>query len=122
MLQIAPDADIETEEKTDDGVYCAGCGHLVTRTRWALDLGGHERVFINPAGRLFRVRLFRDAPGAADMGTPTVEATWFPGYAWNFALCHGCSRHLGWRFTGDDAPMLFFGLIKGMLTQTPQPG
>ncbi len=30
MLQIAPDADIETEtdEKTDDALYCAACGAL----------------------------------------------------------------------------------------------
>ena len=52
MLQIKPDTDdtTEAEEKTDDALYCAACGHLVTRTRWAISMGGRERVFTNPTG------------------------------------------------------------------------
>jgi hypothetical protein len=117
MLQIAPEGagKTETEETTDDVINCAMCGHLVTRGRWRLDIDGHEHVFFNPAGRVFRVLCFREAPGAADQGDPTGEFTWFKGYKWNFAHCRGCNAHLGWRFTGTVAPPVFFGLIKGKL-------
>ena len=117
MLQIVPDgaADTETEETTDDAINCAGCGHLVTRGRWRLSMDGHEHTFFNPAGRVFRVLCFREAPGALDEGVPTDDFTWFRGYRWNFAYCKGCDAHLGWRFLGIGEPPVFFGLIKGKL-------
>ncbi len=124
MLQKAPKSKKKTEADagTDDAIYCAQCSHLLTRMRWAVDIGGHERVFINPAGRVFRISCFKEAPGAHDEGTPTEEFTWFPGYAWNLALCRGCGVHLGWRFEGNDLPAVFFGLIKSALTQSPSGG
>jgi len=124
MLQKSPKTDIKAESKaaTDDAVYCAKCGHLLMRMRWAVDIGGHERVFINPAGRVYRIACFSEAPGATDVGTPTSEHSWFPGYDWNFALCLGCGQHLGWRFIGEAAPPVFFGLIKTALTQSPTNG
>ncbi len=126
MLQIAPDGanDNETDEATDDAITCAGCGHLVTRGRWRLDMGGigdgHEHVFFNPHGIVFRILCFREAPGARDAGAPSDEFTWFKGYKWNLALCRGCGGHLGWRFTGAGAPAVFFGLIKGKLAGPPK--
>ncbi len=122
MLQIAPDADIEkeVEERTDDAIYCAGCGHLVTRGRWRLSLGGHEHAFTNPSGFSFRIVLFAEAPGAATRGFPTADYSWFAGYEWNFALCRGCGEHLGWRYVGDDDPAVFFGLVKNRLSDRPQ--
>ncbi len=124
MLQKAPKEEKKTEADagTDDAIYCAKCGHLLTRMRWAVDIGGHERVFINPAGRVFRVACFKEAPGAEDVGEPTDEHTWFPDYEWNFALCRGCGEHLGWRFAGNAPPAVFFGLIKTALTQSPPGG
>ena len=122
MLQIAPENETEDETKTDDAVYCARCGHLLTRNRWAINIGGFERVFINPAGRVFRIVNFVEAPGVADEGDPTEEHTWFTGYAWNFGICLGCGVHVGWRFTGDQSPALFYGLIKTALTSSPADG
>lgn len=124
MLQKTPEAEMHSkvETGTDDAIYCAGCGHLLTRMRWAVDVGGHERVFINPAGRVFRLACFREAPGAEVVGTPTDEHSWFPGYTWNFALCLGCGQHLGWRFIGEASPPVFFGLIKTALTASPTGG
>ena len=111
----------ETAEQPDDALFCARCGHLVTRRRWAFSpAGGHERICANPAGRMFKVLSFLEAPGAADRGPPTEDATWFQGYAWNFALCRGCSTHLGWRYTGDLDPPLFWGLIKDLLVSQPK--
>jgi hypothetical protein len=124
MLQESPKQEKKTEADagTDDAIYCAKCGHLLTWMRWAVDIGGHERVFINPAGRVFRIACFRETPGARDEGRPTEEFTWFPGYAWNLAICLGCGVHLGWRFEGTAMPPVFFGLIKTALTQRPAGG
>lgn len=122
MLQIAPETgdDTDTKEKTDDAIYCARCGHLVTRTRWKIAIGGGERVFTNPAGFSFHVVCFADAPGAEPAGDPTEQHTWFAGYLWCFALCKGCAQHLGWHYrAGEGAPEgadQFFGLIKDKLS------
>ena len=121
MLQIAPEDEtpVDTDEKTDDAIYCARCGHLVTRTRWKIALGGGEHVFTNPAGITFRVVCFAEAPGAAAEGGATDDHTWFPGYLWCFALCKGCGTHLGWHYQGDASADNFFGLIKDKLTNHP---
>ncbi len=118
MLQVVGETDSESdvENATDDGIYCATCGYMVTRARWRLSMNGHEHVLFNPAGQVFRVLCYREATGAVDRGVPTDEFSWFKGYLWNFALCRRCGNHLGWRFTGDSEPALFFGLIKGKLT------
>ncbi len=122
MLQIKPEDETptDTEEKTDDALYCARCGHLVTRTRWKIYMGGSERVFTNPAGFTFRVVCFSDAPGASAEGEPTAEHTWFAGYQWNFALCRGCGGHLGWHFRQETGGAdQFFGLVKDRLSSNP---
>ena len=116
MLQTTPDADIrdETSQATDDALYCSVCGHLITRTRWRLmRKGDHEHTVFNPAGQLFQIACYSDAPGAAPAGGASDEFTWFPGYSWRIALCRDCGRHMGWQFLGDDD---FFGLIKIHLT------
>lgn len=122
MLDQEPLTADETDSGTDDALYCAKCALLVTRTRWAVDIGGHERVFINPLGRVFRIACFREAPGGTDHGDSTKADTWFPGYAWTIQLCSGCNAHLGWRFEGDASPPVFFGLIKTALTSDPTDG
>ena len=122
MLDQAPDKDTETAEITNDAIYCANCGGMLTRTRWAISMDGHERVFINPTGRVFRVCCFSDAPGAIITGEPTIEHTWFPPYAWNFAICSGCRSHVGWCFVNDEAEQSFYGLMKTALTTGPHGG
>tara|TARA_B100000513_G_scaffold62261_1_gene24380 strand:+ start:390 stop:737 length:348 start_codon:yes stop_codon:yes gene_type:complete len=113
-------AEVDLAEATDDALYCARCGHLVTRQRWAIAPGGdRERVCANPAGRMFVVVSFAEAPGAADVGPPTEDYSWFKGYAWNFAHCRGCNSHLGWRYTSNGTPPVFWGLIKDMLRNSP---
>ncbi len=121
MLQIKPEDETttETDEKSDDAIYCAGCGHLVTRGRWKISLGGTERRFTNPLGISFTVVCFSDAPGAVGEGTATEKDTWFPGYLWNFALCRGCGRHLGWQYRNTAGSDEFFGLIKNRLSSRP---
>lgn len=122
MLNQDTDTLVRDEAQTDDSLYCVKCGLTLTRTRWAVGVGGFERVFINPAGRVFRIACFREAPGAADWGETTAEHTWFPGYAWTIQACRGCGGHVGWRFEGAGAPAVFFGLIKTALTDSPGGG
>ena len=121
MLQITPETETpaDAEEKTDDALYCAGCGHLVTRGRWKILMGGAERVFTNPAGHTFILVCFSDAPGASAEGDPIGDHTWFAGYLWCFALCRGCGRHLGWHYHSDGGGDKFFGLIKDRLSSQP---
>lgn len=117
MLQIAPDAKVEqdTEDDLGEEIYCAACGHIITATKWKTERGsGHEHVFFNPAGMVFRIVCFKEAPGVAHHGTPSDEFTWFKGYDWQVATCLGCNDHLGWQFSNADD--VFFGLIKPNLT------
>ncbi len=126
MLQIAPEDETPTdaEEKTDDALYCARCGHLVTRTRWKIAVGGDgEGVFTNPMGITFHIICFAEAPGATAEGDYTDDNTWFPGTLWCFALCKGCGAHLGWHYRSNSGEGggagNFFGLIKDRLTSHP---
>jgi len=103
------------------GLFCRACREWITAEGESVSVEGssvHRRV--NPAGVEFEFGCFRDAPGARVAGTPTAEHSWFPGYAWSFALCGGCLTHLGWFFEGAGPP--FHGLILERLTQEgPQP-
>lgn len=127
MLEMHGDSEVHTEfddeHGLDDAIVCLDCGALVTRTRWRLAMDGeHERTFFNPAGHVFRVLCFREAPGTIITGEPSDEFSWFKGYLWRFALCQGCGIHLGWRYEGENDPPIFFGLIKGRLSQVPGDG
>lgn len=118
MLQITPDTalDADSDVTDDDALYCAACGNLVTRGRWRIAVGGdHAHTLANPAGLVFRVDCYKEAPGAAAAGAPSTDFTWFRGYAWQVAECRACTIQLGWQFTGDTAPAVFFGLIRPRL-------
>lgn len=101
---------IELEETTDaqeqKSVRCKNCRYTVTEPSFAIQ--PHEHTFRNPAGYSFHVLCFSDAPGAADAGESTTEASWFAGYAWTFAICVQCHTHLGWWYSGQKR---FAGLI-----------
>lgn len=100
--------------------YCARCGTYMTRGALGIRMGGeHEHVLFNPAGMLFRVVCFRDAPGAVAVGNATGEFTWFSGYDWRIALCKDCDTHVGWMYEGAGSPAVFFGLIRPMLVERP---
>jgi hypothetical protein len=77
--------------------------------------GAHEHTFLNPAGMRFVVRCFGVAPGCTPEGDRSTVWTWFPGFAWQAALCGSCASHLGWSFhpMGGGAP--FWALVIGEL-------
>lgn len=117
MLQIAPKPDGQTGVTEDDALYCARCGRLVTRRRFARAAdGAHEHALTNPSGRRFRVACYAEAPGVEAVGEATLEHTWFAGHAWRIVHCRDCQVHLGWRF--ESAASLFFGLIASRLSPT----
>ena len=95
-----------TDAETQESVRCKSCNYEITTPDRAVQ--PHEHTFRNPAGYSFHVLCYSDAPGAAEVGSPTTEHTWFPGYAWTMALCGSCQTHLGWWFSGSKR---FAGLI-----------
>ncbi len=118
MPRDAPSTEVDAGSWEEDiAYYCVRCGALITRGRWEMSLnGGHEHVVFNPAGLVFRVLCFRDAPGAGPQGVASGVFTWFQGYRWRLAMCRACDAHLGWRYEGSAEPRVFFGLIKEALT------
>ena len=112
MTQARP-ADVtapQTETRRDDTVRCKACNHEVTRQRHAIQKEGrHEHTFRNPGGYSFHLLCFAEASGSRDEGCPTLAATWFPGFAWSFAICDGCQEHLGWWYSRSEEK--FAGLI-----------
>ncbi|MEL0019277.1 MAG: cereblon family protein [Rickettsiales bacterium] len=116
MLKETAETLVEDDQAVEDAneIYCSACGHLVTRTDWRIAMdSAHEHTFFNPAGIVFRVLCFKEAPGADAPGELTADFSWFDGHAWRIAICGGCGTHLGWRFEGSS---VFFGLAKPKLT------
>lgn len=113
-MRTSVSIDLETDEEiqTQKSVRCKNCGHVITSP--ALAIEPHEHTFRNPAAYSFHVLCYSDAPGAADAGDSTNEASWFPGYAWTFAICQQCHNHLGWWYSGRDR---FAGLIATRLVR-----
>ena len=82
--------------------WCAACSTRVAGEDDAIDVSGaHRHRFVNPAGVEFEIGCFAQAGCRAD-GEPTLEHTWFSGFAWSYALCANCHAHLGW-FYSDGA-------------------
>jgi hypothetical protein len=101
-----PGAPALDEERA---VRCRRCGHELARLRDREPLdGAATRSFVNPHGLVFEIAAFRAAAGCAAEGEPSSFWTWFPGHAWQLALCGRCAAHVGWRFTG---PSTFYGLL-----------
>ncbi|MFO0759345.1 MAG: cereblon family protein [Byssovorax sp.] len=109
------------ERKLDDRLYCRFCGEVITTgaERIAVD-GSHEHEKENPAGLVFRIGCFQEAPGCKSLGEATEHYTWFPGHAWKMACCRSCGSHLGWSF--EMGPVLFWGLILNRLVDQRESG
>src|SRR5262249_32199615 len=105
---IQPDAETTIQEER--AIVCAACGHSVTREKARLAVtGSHIHTFKNPSAIDYTIGCFREAHGAQSVGERSTVWTWFPGYAWQVALCARCGVHLGWSFHADGGT--FWGLI-----------
>lgn len=110
-----PETDEVVQQQGDDRIRCTQCHAVVTAADLAVPRGGaHEHTFRNPGGYSWTIRCFRDASGCISVGALADEATWFAGYAWCYAHCTSCARHLGWWFVGSGPS--FVGLIVGRIT------
>lgn len=106
--------DAEVEGERERAVRCAACGARVTKDDFRIKMNGaHEHEFMNPAGLRFQVQCFSAAPGCMPEGERSTVWSWFPGFAWQIALCRSCGVHLGWSFHADGSA--FHGLIKDRL-------
>jgi hypothetical protein len=94
---------------------CAWCLNRVAseEDRFCPD-GKSEFSFLNPDGIRFEILTFSRAIGCRSTGVPTLEHTWFPGYAWSYCLCDRCGMHLGWHYAG---PGDFVGLIRDRIVR-----
>ena len=109
--EAAQRADADSKRR----LCCHRCRHVITDAGQGMVFAGnrvHTRT--NPAGITYDFACYRQAPGCAVDGPPTREHSWFPGYAWQVALCGDCGEHLGWRFRGRDG---CFGLVLGRLVE-----
>jgi hypothetical protein len=102
-------------------LLCRDCGSPVTaeKERVAVD-GHHVHHRSNPAGIEFEFGCFSAASGAAAVGVPTAEFSWFAGYTWVFSVCRACGAHLGWFFEGGGPP--FHAMILVRLVQEGPEG
>ncbi len=113
-----PAVDVEREEHTQPvkAIFCKACGSLITgREKKIAVNGSHTHTFFNPAGIVFELGCFSDAPGCHLAGEATSEFTWFADHVWRFALCRSCNVHLGWFFESGEKN--FYGLILATLTE-----
>jgi hypothetical protein len=107
---LVEDADLEEERDPEKALFCASCEAEITAEKHRRNVDGKfEHCFTNPAGILYCIGCFDEAPGVVPFGDETDEFTWFPGYAWQIVLCGSCHAQLGWRYwrEGDG----FYGLI-----------
>lgn len=126
-LQAAPGTDLladleereHQQEEEDEPLLCRFCLQPITNRGSALARNGfHLHTCSNPAGLIYTIGLFAEAPGCAVAGPLTLNYSWFSGYGWEIASCRNCFSHLGWRFRKGDSD-LFFGLIIVHLVDGP---
>lgn len=103
-----PETDA-TDSTKEEKLVCEVCRYFITTTASRIELfGGHVHNRINPAGFVFRLGLFADAPGVVSVTEPSREFAWFSRHAWQIVVCRGCLEHLGWEFSGKKR---FFALL-----------
>ena len=117
-VAVVAEPAVNTEPElasSEDDWLCAWCLEAVAKNQHRFSYEGRDEfVFTNPEGIVFEIITFSRAGGCVQKGLTTLANTWFPGYAWSYALCAGCGQHLGWFYAGKDQ---FLGLIKDRLVR-----
>jgi hypothetical protein len=106
----------DVDERSEPTLLCAACKNPLTRPSTGISVNGsHQHQFMNPDGARFQVRCFATVPGSTPVGPPSDVWTWFPGYAWQPALCRSCLGHVGWRYARDASE--FYALIRDRIVE-----
>lgn len=108
---VARDSSVDDESDNEQSraLVCRICSIPITTEKQRIEKEGkHLHTFFNPAGVVYEIGCFRNAPGCQTYGPPSSEFAWFSGYSWQVVCCRSCQEHLGWIFNADDE---FFGLI-----------
>lgn len=118
---VPPEIDELDEDEAipldEDALVCRRCGAAITTQTFARAVDGrHLHTFFNPAGLLYEIGCFEQAPGCVDSGRPTGTFSWFVGYRWRYSHCAGCGVHLGWQFCASEG-RVFWGLIRNRLAE-----
>ena len=121
-LAAAADPDAAETEEEDAWLRCAACrGRIAPESARIAVNGAHEHTFVNPSGLSFVVGCFATAPGAVPEGERSTVWTWFPGHAWQIALCRTCTAHVGWSFHAPSGAS-FWGLVLDRLVSDATDG
>jgi hypothetical protein len=109
-----------TQQKDDDAgeskILCKSCQHPITSHHHKIEINGnHQHICHNPADFVFEIGCFALANGCINHGVATLENTWFPGFAWRYAICANCHTHLGWFYQSNHDN--FYGLILNQLIE-----
>lgn len=111
---IGVDESDERQQKGERVLRCRRCNAPITTFKEQTSRDGqHRHTVFNPAGIVYEIGCFRQAPGCVAPGAASREFSWFAGYSWRVAFCALCLEHLGWYFSGGEAA--FFGLIVNRL-------
>jgi len=114
--KIDPIVETVNDEKVTiygQQILCAICRHIITSEAESTSVqNNHYHTCTNPAGLVFDIRCFKNAPGCRQVGPAYSEYTWFVGYHWQITICGSCSEHLGWLYKNSNT---FFGLIANRL-------
>ncbi len=111
---VDQEQQVDPQDSDDSGknefLRCTGCQYPITRKMDRSQINeNHQHVFANPHGYIYQIGCFAQAPGCVVTGQETGHFSWFPGYAWQIALCGQCFTLLGWAFNSGESQ--FFGLI-----------
>lgn len=106
---IVDDGD-DSEQEQEKALFCKMCDAPITTDKQRFSKNGkHLHTFFNPAGVVYEIGCFRDAPGCLVHGPVSREFSWFAEHGWQVAFCTVCLEHLGWYFSSSQNA--FFGLI-----------
>ena len=110
-ILLTVDEKLSGEEETDrKWVRCSTCNYKITLLSDKIHINSADvHIFKNPAGIIYRVICFSQAPGSVNITEYTFENSWFSGYSWSISLCRLCNNHLGWHYSSGSEE--FYGLI-----------
>uniref|UniRef100_A0A1Q3G4B2 Putative atp-dependent protease pil n=1 Tax=Culex tarsalis TaxID=7177 RepID=A0A1Q3G4B2_CULTA len=99
------------------GFCCKKCDRRIANyvDMFAMSQQGIAGSYCNPSGFVHET-LTVNRTIAKSTRTTTKASTdfsWFPGYAWQIAVCNGCNGHVGWKFAATRRgykPRKFYGL------------